>query len=114
MLPKADSYLFCRFCCGLRPNLSLDDDGFPPKRIRLIKVQLQVEVRDSNTKGEIESFEVHSRVRQGYLLSPTLFKYAINWILRNTMANATGVQVSITLAMTDIAYTDDAGTLGEL
>ncbi len=46
-------------------------------------------------------------------MSPTLFKFAVDWILRKAMAGATGVQVSTTLALTDLAYADDIAILGD-
>ncbi len=65
------------------------------------------------TGSETKSFEVHSGVRQGFPLSLTLFNFVIDWIPRNALAGLTGVKISATLALVDLAYADDIAILGE-
>ncbi len=54
-----------------------------------------------------------SGVRQGCPLPLTLFNFAVDWILRNAMAGVTGVKVSTTLTLMDLAYADDIAILGD-
>ncbi len=46
-------------------------------------------------------------------MSPTLFNYIIDWILREAQQDATSVQVSSTVSITDLAYADDIALLGD-
>ncbi len=40
-------------------------------------------------------------------LSPTLFNYIIDWILRQALQDYTGVQVGANVHVSDLAYADD-------
>ncbi len=52
-------------------------------------------------------FENRSGVRQGCALSPTLFNYIIDWILRQAQQDYPGVQVGANIPVSDLAYADD-------
>ncbi len=64
------------------------------------------------TGPKLALFEVTTGVRQGCPLSPTLFNFVVDWILRNTLSGASGVQLSSTFGLTDLAYADDIALLG--
>ncbi len=51
--------------------------------------------------------EIRSGVRQGCALSPTLFNYIIDWILRQALQDNPGVQVGANIHVSDLAYADD-------
>ncbi len=51
-------------------------------------------------------FEIRSGVQQGCALSPTLFNYTIDWILRHALQDYPGVQVGANVHVSDLAYTD--------
>ncbi len=53
------------------------------------------------------SLEIRSGVRQGCSLSPTLFNYIIDWILRQALQDYPGVQVGANVHVSDLAYADD-------
>ncbi len=52
-------------------------------------------------------FEIRSGVRQGCALSPTLFNYIIDWILRQALQDYPGVQVGANVHVPDLAVADD-------
>ncbi len=58
-------------------------------------------------------FEVNTGVRQGCPRSPTLFNFVVDWILRNALSEAPGVQLSQTFGLTDLAYADDIALFGD-
>ncbi|VDN53079.1 unnamed protein product [Dracunculus medinensis] len=50
--------------------------------------------------GELtDSFEIRTDVRQGCTLSPTIFNYAIDWIMDIACRHSRGVQISAVLAV---------------
>ncbi len=58
------------------------------------------------------AFEIRSGVRKGCALSPTLFNYKIDWILRQALQDYPGVQVGASVHVSDVAYADDIVILG--
>ncbi len=83
-------------------------DGVPPKLLRLIKAyysSTKMKVRASGSDSM--PFEIRSGVRQGCALSPTLFNYIIDWILRQALQDYPGVQVGANVHVSDLAYADD-------
>ncbi len=82
--------------------------GIHPKLLRLIKAyysSTKMKVRASGSDSL--PFEIHSGVRQGCALSPTLFNYIIDWILRQALQDYPGVPVGATVHVSDLAYADD-------
>ena len=60
-----------------------------------------------------ESFQVHTGVRQGCLLSPFLFLLAIDWIMRESTANSrNGIQWTLMgPQLDDLDFADDLALL---
>lgn len=59
-----------------------------------------------------DPFEIHTGVRQGCLLSPTIFLIVIDWIMRETTkSNKMGIQWSLTQFLEDLDYADDLALL---
>ncbi len=52
-------------------------------------------------------FEIRSGVRQGRVLSPTLFKFLVDWILGQALKDYPGVQVGANVHVTELTYADD-------
>lgn len=52
-------------------------------------------------------FKIRSSVKQGCVLSPTRFNYAIDWISSKTIINFPGVKISPNFQFTDLDYADD-------
>jgi hypothetical protein len=64
--------------------------------------------------GELtEKFETRTGVRQGCPLSPILFNYAIDWVLRTALNAASGVKLSPGHNITDLDYADDIAVFSE-
>ena len=61
---------------------------------------------------ESETFEVKIDVRQGCALSPTLFNYAIDYILNRALQDYAGVEVGWNVRVSDMAYADDIVLVG--
>jgi len=69
-------------------------DGIPEKLLRLMQAYYaSTSMRVRAYGDESASFEVKSGVRQGCVLSPTLFNYAIDYVLSKALQNVTGVDV---------------------
>ncbi|VDL96047.1 unnamed protein product [Schistocephalus solidus] len=65
-----------------------------------------------------EAFDIWSGVQQGCILSPILFKYAIDWILGKALHEEDGVELAPGRRLVDLDYADDitllAANLGNL
>ena len=68
----------------------LENDGMPLKFVELMKA-----------------------LKQGCVLSPTLFNYCIDWVLENSLSSYPGAQVGQNLSLTDLDYADDVGLLSD-
>ncbi len=69
-------------------------DGMPPKLLGLIKVYyLSTTMKVRASGSNFMPFEIGSGVRQGCALSPTLFNYIIDWILRQALQDYQRIQV---------------------
>ncbi|BHF70677.1 hypothetical protein SprV_0301373000 [Sparganum proliferum] len=87
-------------------------DGVPAKIIAMIKAYYRsttarVLVRDNLSKP----FGIRSGVRQGCILSPILFNYAIDWILWRALRESDGVESAPGHRLTDLDYADDIALL---
>ncbi len=52
-------------------------------------------------------FEIRSGVFQGFVLSPTLFNYIIDYILGQTLQGYAGVHVGTNVHVSNLAYADE-------
>nr|VZI35910.1 unnamed protein product [Spirometra erinaceieuropaei] len=87
-------------------------DGVPEKIIAMIKAYYRsttarVLVRNSFS----QPFGIRSGVRQGCILSPILFNYAIDWILGRALRDSDGVEFAPGHRLTDLDYADDIALL---
>ncbi|MDY6929965.1 MAG: reverse transcriptase family protein [Pseudomonadota bacterium] len=83
-------------------------DGVPVKIINLLKAYYNQTRANVQVYGEVtETFPVRTGVRQGCVLSPILFNFTIDWILRNALSHAHGVELAPGKALTDLDYADD-------
>ncbi|VDN50415.1 unnamed protein product [Dracunculus medinensis] len=58
--------------------------------------------------GELtDSFEIKTGVRQGCVLSPTIFNYAIDWVMDTACRHSRGVQISPEHHITDLEYANN-------
>jgi hypothetical protein len=99
-----------------RPSLwrILEADGLPPKLLRLIKLFYLKPGNRVLVNGELSNrFETRTGVRQGCPLSPIIFNFIIDWILRISLQNFSGVKISPRVSITDLDYADDIAILAE-
>ena len=87
--------------------------GFPPKYIGIIKQLYQDASCQVIHEGKLtDPFQVQTGVRQGCLLSPTIFLMVIDWIMRQATADQkTGIQWTFTKQLEDLDFADDIGLL---
>ena len=89
-------------------------DGLPPKLVNLIKAYYSSTRAKVRAYGEESScFGLTTGVRQGCPLSPVLFNYVIDWVMKASLADYQGVQVSTDFWLSDLDYADDVVVLGE-
>ena len=87
--------------------------GFPAKIINIIQQLYENSTCQVIHNGKLtDTFHVQTGVRQGCLLSPTIFLLVIDWIMRKTTENGdTGIQWTFTKQLEDLDFTDDIGLL---
>lgn len=83
--------------------------GFPPKFVTIIKQLYDGATCHVIHDGKLtEPFSVQTGVRQGCLLSPTIFLIVIDWIMRQSTADQkTGIQWTFTKQLEDLDFADD-------
>ena len=85
----------------------------PEKLLHLIKGYYQLTRAHVRTYGEeSETFEMKLGVRKGCAPWPTLFNYAIDYILNRALRDNTGVEVGRNVRVSDLAYADDIILIG--
>ena len=87
--------------------------GVDPKLIRILKnlyegIMACVRIEGENT----EEFDVKTGLRQGCILSPTLFNITLDYIMKRAMEGREGIQVG-ERSLKDTEYADDAALLAE-
>ena len=94
-----------------RPTLYklLAADGMSPKLVNMIKLLYEPSrscVKINNSYSD--TFDIHSGVRQGSILSPTLFNYCVDWVMEQALEEDSGVIFNnLEERFTDGDYADD-------
>lgn len=83
--------------------------GIPQKLINIIKKLYEDSTCQIIHNGKLTNpFAVKTGVRQGCILSPTIFLIAIDWIMRRTTEGSnTGIQWTFTKHLEDLDFADD-------
>ncbi|KAL8614297.1 hypothetical protein ACOMHN_007635 [Nucella lapillus] len=83
--------------------------GFPPKYIAIIQQLYEDATCRVIHEGKLtDPFQVQTGVRQGCLLSPTIFLMVVDWIMRqSTAGQKTGIQWTFTKQLKDLEFADD-------
>ena len=85
----------------------------PEKIINLLKAYYAGTKARVRVDGDLSDLVlIEEGVRQGCVLSPTLFNFVIDWILR-VLDKYKGVAVSPSFSVTDLDYADDVDMLAE-
>ena len=86
--------------------------GIPSKIINLIKRMYEDSGGQILIKGKLSKFfQILTGVRQGCLLSPFLFLLIIDWIMKNSVNDKTGIQWTLTKKLEDLDFADDIALL---
>ncbi|BHF64913.1 hypothetical protein SprV_0200792100 [Sparganum proliferum] len=87
-------------------------DGVPAKIIAMIKAYYRsTTARALVRNNPSQPFRIRSGVRQGCILSPILFNYAIDWILGRALRGSDGIEFAPGHRLTDLDYADDIALL---
>jgi hypothetical protein len=82
--------------------------GIPDKVINIMKSFYQDSRCAVRTEGILgEFFEIHSGVRQGCVLSPLLFGIIMDWILKRSMGEQSGIEWIGGRKLSDLDFADD-------
>ena len=87
--------------------------GFPPKFVAIIQQLYEDATCQVIHDGKLtEPFSVQTGVRQGCLLSPTIFLMVVDWVTRqSTAGQRTGIQWTLTKQLEDLDFADDISLL---
>nr|VZI18409.1 unnamed protein product [Spirometra erinaceieuropaei] len=87
-------------------------DLVPAKIIAMIKAYYRSTTARVLVRNNFsQPFGIRSGVRQGCILSPILFNYAIDWILGRALRDSDGVEFAPGHRLTDLDYADDIALL---
>ncbi|BHF75571.1 hypothetical protein SprV_0501866700 [Sparganum proliferum] len=87
-------------------------NGVPAKIIAMIKAYYRSTTARVLVRNNLsQPFGIRSGVRQGCILSPILFNYAIDWILGRALRDSDGVEFAPRHRLTDLDYADDIALL---
>ncbi|BHF74169.1 hypothetical protein SprV_0401725300 [Sparganum proliferum] len=87
-------------------------DGVPAKIIAMTKAYYRSTTARVLARNNLsQPFGIRSGVRQGCILSPILFNYAIDWILGRALRDSDGVEFAPGHRLTDLDYADDIALL---
>ncbi|VDM03375.1 unnamed protein product [Schistocephalus solidus] len=94
---------------SLRRIMALD--GLPSK-IAMIKTYYSSSTARVLVHNNLsQAFNIQSGVRQGFILSPILFNYAIDWLLRKALHEGDSVDLATGCRLADLDYADDIALL---
>ena len=87
--------------------------GFPPKLINVFQQLYKIATCQVIHEGKLtEPFFVQTGLRQGCLLSPTIFLIVIDWVMRKaTKDKRMGIQWTLTKQLEDLDFADDINLL---
>ena len=92
---------------------AMREDSVPEKIINLLKAYYAGTKARVRVDGDLSDLVlIEEGVRQGCVLSPYLFNFVIDWILR-VLDKYKGVAVSPSFSVTDLDYADDVDMLAE-
>nr|KAG5712455.1 hypothetical protein BaRGS_011429 [Batillaria attramentaria] len=87
--------------------------GFPPKFVNVIRQLYEDATCQVIHDGKLtEPFTVRTGVRQGCILSPTIFLMVVDWVMRQaTDGKRTGIQWTFSKQLEDLDFADDIALL---
>nr|KAG5689255.1 hypothetical protein BaRGS_006375 [Batillaria attramentaria] len=87
--------------------------GFPPKFVNIIRQLYEDATCQVIHDGKLtEPFTVRTGVRQGCILSPTIFLMVVDWVMRQaTDSKRTGIQWTFSKQLEDLDFADDIALL---
>nr|KAG5698293.1 hypothetical protein BaRGS_016995 [Batillaria attramentaria] len=87
--------------------------GFPPKFVNIIQQLYEDATCQVIHDGKLtEPFTVRTGVRQGCILSPTIFLMVVDWVMRQaTDGKRTGIQWTFSKQLEDLDFADDIALL---
>nr|KAG5703440.1 hypothetical protein BaRGS_022489 [Batillaria attramentaria] len=87
--------------------------GFPPKFVNIIRQLYEDATCQVIHDGKLtEPFTVRTGVRQGCILSPTIFLMVVDWVMRQaTDGKWTGIQWTFSKQLEDLDFADDIALL---
>nr|KAG5699547.1 hypothetical protein BaRGS_033743 [Batillaria attramentaria] len=87
--------------------------GFPPKFVNIIRQLYEDATCQVIHDGKLtEPFTVQTGVRQGCILSPTIFLMVVDWVMRQaTDGKRTGIQWTFSKQLEDLDFADDIALL---
>nr|KAG5693360.1 hypothetical protein BaRGS_017653 [Batillaria attramentaria] len=87
--------------------------GFPPKFVNIIRQLYKDATCQVIHDGKLtEPFTVRTGVRQGCILSPTIFLMVVDWVMRQaTDGKRTGIQWTFSKQLEDLDFADDIALL---
>nr|VZI39074.1 unnamed protein product [Spirometra erinaceieuropaei] len=87
-------------------------DGVPAKIIAMIKAYYRSTTARVLVRNNLsQPFGIRSGVRQGCILSPILFNYAIEWILGRALRESDGFEFAPRHRLTDLDYAENIALL---
>jgi hypothetical protein len=82
--------------------------GIPEKYIRIIKQLYEnYRARVVNNGKVSEQIKIASGIRQGCVLSPTVFLVVVDWVMRKATQDRTGLQWYLFTQLEDLEFVDD-------